>query len=132
MILLKFFPVLALINALILPPASSPKSTPKTATKKSAYQYGNAVLYSKNLCGKPIAKGGNLDCDALTAAHRKLPFGTKIRVTNLENDKTVVVKINDRGPYSKKDVLDMTPTAAKRIGLTMRNGRVRVRIDVIK
>jgi rare lipoprotein A len=144
MILLKFFSALALTSALILSPTpppktpskstskSTPKTISKTLTKKTAYQYGNAVLYSKSLCGKPVAKGGNLNCDALTAAHRKLPFGTKIRVTNLENDKTVVVKINDRGPYSKKDILDMTPTAAKRIGLTMKNGRTRVRIDIVK
>ncbi len=101
------------------------------AQKKTPIQYGNAVLYSKRLCGKPIAKGGNLNCAALTAAHRKLPFGTKIRVTNLKNHKSVVVKINDRGPFSKKDILDMTPTAAKAIGLTMKNGRVRIRIDVL-
>jgi rare lipoprotein A len=112
-----------LLNVLIL--------TATTAFSKPPAQYGNAVLYSKSLCGKPIAKGGNLNCDALTAAHRKLPFGTKIRVTNLNNSKTVIVKINDRGPFSKNDILDMTPTAAKKIGLTMKNGRVRVRIEVL-
>ncbi len=123
MILLKLFPILALISGL----SSAPKKPLKIVSK----QYGNAVVYSKRLCGKPIAKGGNLDCEALTAAHRKLPFGTKIRVTNLNNDKSIIVKINDRGPYSKKDILDMTPTAAKAIGLTQKNGRVHVRIDVL-
>jgi rare lipoprotein A len=101
------------------------------AQKKREPQFGNAVLYSKSLCGKPVAKGGKLNCDAMTAAHRKFPFGTKIRVTNLKNDKSVIVRINDRGPYSKKDIIDMTPSAAKAIGLTMKNGRVRVRIDVL-
>jgi rare lipoprotein A len=123
MIDFKKLPVLALLTALVL--------TSIMAQKKPPVQYGNAVLYSKRLCGKPIAKGGNLNCAALTAAHRKLPFGTKIRVTNLKNDKSVIVKINDRGPYSKKDILDMTPTAAKAIGLTMKNGRIRIRIDVL-
>ena len=103
-----------------------------TAQKIGTPQYGNAVLYSKNLCGKATANGGRLNCDALTAAHRKLPFGTKIRVTNLKTDKSVVVKINDRGPYSKKDILDLSPKAAKMIGLTMRNGRIKVRIDVLQ
>ncbi|MDZ7876425.1 MAG: septal ring lytic transglycosylase RlpA family protein [Saprospiraceae bacterium] len=107
------------------------QTTDVVAQKKQPFQYGNAVLYSKCLCNKPVAKGGNLNCNALTAAHRKLPFGTKIRVTNLKNDKSVVVKINDRGPYTKGDVLDLTPTAAKSIGLTLKNGRVRVRIDVL-
>ena len=102
-----------------------------TAQKIEPVQYGNAVLYSKNLCGKHVSAGGNLDCNALTAAHRKLPFGTKIRVTNLKTAKFVVVKINDRGPYSKKDILDLSPKAAKMIGLTMRNGRMKVRIDVL-
>jgi rare lipoprotein A len=123
MIDLKKYPILVLLTVLIL--------TATTAFAKPPAQYGNAVLYSKSLCGKPIAKGGNLNCDALTAAHRKLPFGTKIRVTNLDNSKMVIVKINDRGPFSKKDILDMTPSAAKKIGLTMKNGRVRVRIDVL-
>jgi rare lipoprotein A len=124
MINFKKFPVLGLLCALVL-------STSTAAEVKPPAQYGNAVLYSKRLCGKPIAKGGKLNCDALTAAHRKLPFGTKIRVTNLKNDKSVIVKINDRGPYSKKDILDMTPTAARAIGLTMKNGRIKVRIDVL-
>jgi rare lipoprotein A len=125
MINFKKFPVLGLLCALVL-------STSVAAEVKPPAQYGNAVLYSKRLCGKPIAKGGKLNCDAFTAAHRKLPFGTKIRVTNLKNDKSVIVKINDRGPYSKKDILDMTPTAARAIGLTVKNGRVKVRIDVLK
>jgi rare lipoprotein A len=123
MTILKKIVILFLLNALILPTLS--------AQKKPSAQFGSAVLYSKKLCGGPIAKGGKLNCDALTAAHRKLPFGTKIRVTNLKNDKSVVVRINDRGPFSKKDILDMTPSAAKAIGLTMKNGRVRVRIDVL-
>jgi rare lipoprotein A len=120
----KMYAALTLLNAAI--------STTATAQKTKEAQYGNAVLYSKRLCGKATANGGKLDCDALTAAHRKLPFGTKIRVTNLKNDKSVVVKINDRGPYSKKDILDLSPKAAKMIGLTLRNGRIRVRIDRLK
>jgi rare lipoprotein A len=115
--------VLALLNTCFLTTVAAQKTKPA--------QYGNAVLYSKKLCGKATANGGKLNCDALTAAHRKLPFGTKIRVTNVKNDKSIIVKINDRGPYSKKDILDLSPKAAKMIGLTMRNGRIRVRIDVV-
>lgn len=120
---LKIFSVLALLNTTILTTAAAQK------TKEA--QFGNAVLYSKKLCGKATANGGKLDCDALTAAHRKLPFGTKIRVTNVKTDKSVIVKINDRGPYSKKDILDLSPKAAKMIGLTLRSGRIRVRVDVL-
>ena len=120
---LKIYAVLTLLNAVIL--------TTATAQKTKAVQYGNAVLYSRKLCGRTTANGGKLDCNALTAAHLKLPFGTKIRVTNLKTDESVVVKINDRGPYSKKDILDLSPKAAKMIGLTLRNGRIRVRVDVL-
>ncbi len=120
---IKIFSVLTLLNTTILTSAAAQKTT--------KVQYGNAVLYSKKLCGKATASGGKLDCNALTAAHRKLPFGTKIRVTNVKTDKSVVVKINDRGPFSKKDILDLSPKAAKMIGLTLRNGRTRVRIDVL-
>ena len=120
---LKIYAVLALLNTAVL--------TTATAQKTTKAQFGNAVLYSKKLCGRATANGSKLDCDALTAAHRKLPFGTKIRVTNVNTDKSVVVKINDRGPYSKKDILDLSPKAAKMIGLTLRNGRIRVRVDVL-
>ena len=117
----KIYAALTLLNVSVW--------TTAAAQKAKEAQYGNAVLYSKNLCGRATANGGKLDCNALTAAHRKLPFGTKIRVTNLKTDKSVIVKINDRGPYSKKDILDLSPKAAKMIGLTMRNGRIRVRVE---
>jgi rare lipoprotein A len=67
----------------------------------------------------------------LTAAHRSLPFGTQIRVTNLKSDESVILTINDRGPFSKRDIIDLSPRAAKAIGLTMGNGRVAIRIDVL-
>ena len=120
---LKILSALALLNTSV--------AVHLIAQKIETPQYGNAVLYSKSLCGKATANGGKLNCNALTAAHRKLPFGTKIRVTNLKTDESVIVSINDRGPYSKKDILDLSPKAAKMIGLTMRNGRMKVRIDVL-
>ena len=97
----------------------------------SAQQTGYACYYSEKLCGRRVARGEKLDCQKLTAAHLKYPFGTKIRVTNLDNDKSVIVTINDRGPYSKKDIIDLTPAAAKRIGLTKGLGRVKVKIQKV-
>ena len=102
-----------------------------TAPKIEPVQYGNAVLYSKNLCDKHVSAGGNLDCNALTAAHRTLPFGTQVRVTNLKTDESVILEINDRGPFSRKDIIDLSPAAAKTIGLTNGNGRIPIRIDVL-
>jgi rare lipoprotein A len=103
-----------------------------TVQSLSAQQKGYACIYSKSLCGHTVATGGKLNCDKLTAAHRTFKFGSKVRVTNLENHKSVVVTINDRGPYSKKDIVDMTPTAAKKIGLDMNKGRVRVKVEKVK
>ena len=97
----------------------------------AAQQTGYACIYSSNLCGHAVATGEKLKCDELTAAHRTIKFGSKVRITNLENDKSVVVVINDRGPYSKKDIVDMTPSSAKKIGLTMNEGRVRVKVEVL-
>lgn len=102
-----------------------------TAQNIEPVQYGNAVLYSKNLCGKHVSAGGNLDCNALTAAHRTLPFGTQVRVTNLKTDESVILEINDRGPFTRKDIIDLSPAAAKAIGLTNGNGRIPIRIDVL-
>ncbi len=97
----------------------------------SAQQSGYACIYSEGLCGRTVARGERLDCKKLTAAHRTFKFGTQVRVTNLDNDKSVVVTINDRGPYSKKDIIDLTPAAAKKIGLSYGLGRVKVKIQKV-
>jgi rare lipoprotein A len=99
--------------------------------KTIAQQTGYACIYSEKLCGGKVATGGTLNCQKLTAAHRTFKFGTQVRVTNLDNSKSVIVTINDRGPYSKKDIIDLTPTAAKKIGLTMGLGRVHVRVEKV-
>ncbi len=65
---------------------------------------------------EPTANGEIANPEGLTAAHRTLPFGTRVRVTNLETGKTVVVRINDRGPFVKGRVIDLTPRAATEIG----------------
>ncbi len=97
----------------------------------SAQQNGYACIYSEGLCGRTVARGERLDCKKLTAAHRTFKFGTQVLVTNLDNDKSVVVTINDRGPYSKKDIIDLTPAAAKKIGLNYGLGRVKVKIQKV-
>lgn len=94
-------------------------------------QVGWACIYSKGLDGGKTSSGKRLDLDALTAAHKTLPFGTKVKVTNLSNGKSVIVKITDRGPYSKKFIIDMTPAAAKKIGLSYSEGITKVRLTKI-
>ena len=92
---------------------------------------GYACIYSKSLCGGKTADGKRLNCDALTAAHLKYPFGTRLRVTELNNGNSVIVTINDRGPYTKKFLIDLTPAAAKAIGLTYKKGKTKVKIEKI-
>ena len=78
---------------------------------------GKASYYGARHHGNKTASGERFDQHALTAAHRSLPFGTRVRVTNLRNDKQVVVRINDRGPFAKGRVIDLSRAAAAAIGL---------------
>jgi rare lipoprotein A len=89
---------------------------------------GMASYYADSLDGNPTASGEPYDKDALTAAHRTLAFGTKVKVTNLGNDKTVVVRINDRGPHSKNRIIDVSGAAAQKLDL-LDSGTAKVRID---
>lgn len=92
---------------------------------------GKAVYYSDSLQGKRTASGEPYDKDAFTAAHRALPFGTVVRVTNLSNRHTVEVRINDRGPgKSGKRIIDLSRAAAKRLDM-IRSGVADVRIEIV-
>ncbi len=89
---------------------------------------GLASFYARSLHGRRTASGERLDRHAFTAAHRSYPFGTRIRVTNLVNGKSVVVRINDRGPHVPSRIVDLTEAAAKAIGM-WRKGVVSVRLE---
>ena len=78
----------------------------------AATQTGIASVYS----GEQTANGEFAHAFALTAAHRTLPFGTMVKVTNTQTDRSVVVRINDRGPYIRGRVIDLTPAGARAIG----------------
>jgi len=92
---------------------------------------GIASYYSHCLAGKATACGELYNTKLLTAAHKTLPFGTLVEVTMLSTGKKVLVKINDRGPYSKKRVIDLSYRAAKEIGL-VRAGIARVKLQVVR
>jgi len=87
---------------------------------------GIAAIYSYK--GSKTASGELAQPSALSAAHRTLPFGTKVRVTNRRNGRTVVVRINDRGPFTRGRVIDLTPAAATQLGFS---GLTPVSLDVI-
>ncbi len=88
---------------------------------------GLAAVYTDKLQGRKTANGERYDRNKLTAAHQTLPLGSRARVTNVKNNKSVVVRINDRGPTQAGRVVDLSPKAAVAIGINPRGmGQVRV------
>lgn len=92
--------------------------------------HGSASWYGGKFHGRRTANGERFDMHALTAAHKSLRFGTKVRVTNRKNGKSVVVRINDRGPYAKGRVIDLSRAAAATIGM-IGSGIAMVQIDIL-
>jgi rare lipoprotein A len=105
-----------------------PSATVLAKTKPSIT--GSASWYGGKFHGRKTANGERYNQNALTAAHKSLPFGTKVRVTNAANGKSVIVRINDRGPYSGKRVIDLSRAAASAVGMVQR-GVARVTVDVL-
>ncbi len=91
---------------------------------------GDASWYGKLHHGRKTASGEVFNMNKLTAAHKTLPLGTKVRVTNIENGKSVIVKINDRGPFAKNRILDLSYSAAQKIDMT-KKGHAKVLIEII-
>lgn len=92
---------------------------------------GVASYYADAFHGKLTSNGETFDMHALTAAHRTFPFGTKVRVTNLGNGKSVVVRVNDRGPFVDGRIIDLALGAAKAIDM-VQTGTGRVRLEVLE
>ena len=106
--------------------AADPAPKPSTAYRQAAihnapqhhwYQTGKASWYGPHFQGKETASGETFNMNDLTAAHRKLPLGTIVRVTNVANGKQVTVRINDRGPVYRSRIIDLSSKAAKLLGL---------------
>ncbi|MGD1879456.1 MAG: septal ring lytic transglycosylase RlpA family protein [Kiloniellaceae bacterium] len=92
---------------------------------------GLASWYGKRFHGRLTASGEPYDMTAYTAAHQNLPFGSRVRVTNLDNGRSVVVTINDRGPFVKSRVIDLSRAAARHLGI-IGDGVAEVRLDVLE
>lgn len=92
---------------------------------------GMASYYGSSFAGRPTASGERFDPSGLTAAHRTLPFGTRIKVTNPRNGRSVVVRVNDRGPFHHGRVIDLSQEAARQIGLIQQGSGV-VRLAALK
>ena len=99
--------------------------SPTSVTSSLAEQAGIASVYSHE-SGSATANGGTLDREALTAAHRTLPFGSKVRITNKSNGRIVIVTINDRGPFVRGRIINVSPAAAQVLGFA---GLTQVSLD---
>ncbi len=120
---------LLIIPFVVFAQQDSSKLRNKT-TGKSKIQYGLASFYSNKFNGRKTASGELFNQQKLTAAHNTLPLGTYVRVTNLRNGKTVVVKINDRLHHRNKRIIDLTRAAATKLGF-IKSGLTRVKIEVL-
>jgi rare lipoprotein A len=92
---------------------------------------GHASWYGDEFARRPTASGQRFDPGKLTGAHRTLPLGTRVRVTNLTNGRSVLVTINDRGPYTARREIDLSYGAARALGM-LRAGIARVRIEPVE
>lgn len=107
------------------------EKTPSTSGKALLTVEGIASFYSYGFDKKKTASGEIFNKDGYTAAHREFPFGTLLRVTNLGNGKSVDVTVNDRGPFNKERILDLSEGAGREIGI-LQEGTAKVRIEVLK
>ena len=102
-----------------------------SSTLSIAAEEGVASYYSDVFQGKKTASGKLYDRNKLTAAHKTLAFGTKVKITDLKNNQSVIVTITDRGPHSKKRMVDLSYAAAEKIGL-IKAGLSKVKMEVIE
>jgi rare lipoprotein A len=121
----------AQVSASEVPPPQFEVTDPAKISTKNAYQVGRASFYGKRFHGRRTAKGDIFDVTRMTAAHRVLPLGTVIKVTNLENGRIVELEVNDRGPFSRRRVLDVSLEAARRLDM-VRKGSAKVMIEIVK
>jgi rare lipoprotein A (peptidoglycan hydrolase) len=109
-------------------PASSTNSNQTEPANNRFVAEGKASYYGNKFNGRRTASGEYFNLRHFTAAHRTLAFGTNVKVTNLNNGKNVIVRINDRGPFMRGRIIDVSPAAAREIGL-LGNGTANVRIE---
>lgn len=128
MTLNKLILLLLVLNVLGGCSSVTPKSPPKWIGYK---EYGKASFYAMKFQFRKTASGERFNQYSKTAAHRKLPFGTKVKVTNVKNRKSVIVKINDRGPFVKGRIIDLSRSAFSSIG-NIDSGVINVQIEVVR
>jgi rare lipoprotein A len=111
------------------PAASAPANpAPVKRVVHHWYQFGKASWYGQDFQGRPTASGESFNMFDLTCAHRSLPLGSLVRVTNLRNRKSVVLRVNDRGPVAEDRIIDLSYAAANLIGV---HGIAKVRLELL-
>ena len=120
-----------------LPPSAAPATSapaadavPAPSASRGEAMEGLAAYYANRFNGRKTASGQIFSQDKLTAAHPSLPFGTQVKVINTKNDRSVVVRINDRGPTQAGRVIDLSRSAAGKIGM-LRSGLAPVRLEIV-
>ena len=124
----RWVPLMFLIAPAMEAPLVAYRSEPVKPIKTWV---GNASWYGPGFDGKKTANGERFDCEALTAAHPNLPFGSVIRVVNPRNGKFELVRINDRGPYQEGREIDVSYRVARKIGL-IQSGVNQVRLELLE
>jgi rare lipoprotein A len=114
----------------LLPCLGCAATAPRSPEGVAGAELGFASYYAASFEGRPTASGERYQPGAMTAAHRTLAFGTRVRVTRLDDGRSVEVRINDRGPFVSGRIVDLSEAAARELGL-LREGTARVRVDVI-
>lgn len=122
---------LAALPPSALPEAADPEGagTPEREQVRASFT-GTASWYGRRFHGRLTASGSRFDMNALTAAHPDLPFGTRLRVTHLDSKRSVIVTVNDRGPFIKGRVIDLSRAAAGKLGF-ISSGLAQVRVEVL-
>lgn len=118
----SFAPFAGKPGPIIIPPhaVNIAAISPRLERRETSLGRGVASYYGKRFAGRRTANGERFDPQKLTAAHKTLPFGSRVRVTNPRNGRSVVVRINDRGPFIRGREIDLSRRAAERIGLIQR------------
>lgn len=108
------------------PAKAAPEGTPSPIASP---MIGIASYYGKQYHGRKTASGEIYDMNKMTAAHRTLPFGVNVRVTELSSNRSVIVRINDRGPFAPERIIDVSLAAARHLGI-VQSGHAKVRVEV--
>ncbi len=114
---MKKFIVFFCLFILVLSSCSKRTNPSRSSSNRSGSETGYASYYGNEFNGRKTASGEIFHQSSLTAAHRKLAFGTKVKVTNLANGKSVTVRVNDRGPFVANRIIDLSKSAANKIDM---------------